>query len=202
MSNEAYLVASDTGGPAGVDGDDYIGYDPESAEEIAHAPYAVPIYWLALFKPSDLVTLNVAGENDEGEAVEIAVPSLLTDVSEARRRLADHQKALSDCFPEFDSTWQAFDGVLAGLSSQYIKVQMQELWDLEGDDFTSRVQAALRWFDTRNDDDFSQLLELASIERYDSAGRTFVRVGDDVPRAFHLRGYADDDALWDNAADT
>jgi hypothetical protein len=137
----------------------------------------------------------------EGEDGDVAVPSLVAEMSDARRLLSDRRGAVLEFFPEFQPTWDRFARVLDLLKCRFLKVQLEELWDLEGDDFLSRLESALRWFDTSDEDDFEQLLEIASIEGYDRAGRTFPSIGGDVTRAYHLRGYADDDSFWDNTSD-
>jgi hypothetical protein len=195
MTNAACLIANDSPDPAGVDFDTYVGYDPRR-DLIATAPCAVPVYWLSLFNTSHLVTLRVAG--DEGH---VTVPSLVAEMPDAKRLLRERRAILAEFFPEFQPTWDRFARVVERLKSQYIKVELQELWDLEPEEFTPKIEAALRWFDSISDNNIKQILDMASIRGYERSERTISRVGEGVPRAFHLRGYSCKKSYWDNKSD-
>ncbi len=194
MSNEAYLIATDSPGPAGVNFDSEVGYDPE--EIVANAPYALPVFWLSLFDTADLMFLDVTGDDDE-----VTVPSLVAERIEAKRRLDERREVLAQTFPEFRPTWERFAGFVDRMTPRFVKVQMQELWDMEPDEFPTRLEAALRWFNSRSEGDFAVLLEMASISGYDEVQRTYPGEGEDVPRAFHMRGYASEDSDWDDKSD-
>jgi hypothetical protein len=195
MSNEACLIANDIPGPVGVDFDTHVGYDPRT-DLVANAPMAVPVYWLSLHNRSHLATLEVAGE--EGT---VTVPSLVAKMRDARRLLKQRRQILLEYFPEFQPTWDTFARCVVGLESRYIKVELQELWDMDPEEFLPPLDAALRWFDTQGEDDFAHLLEIASIYTYDKAERTFRANSEEVPRAFHLRGYSCSKGSWDDWAD-
>jgi hypothetical protein len=194
MSNLSELIANDIPGPAGVDFETHIGYDP-GTDLVADGPMAIPIFWLSLFDASHLATLDVAGE--EGE---ITVPSLVAGMRDARRLLGRRRGLLMEYFPEFRSTWDEFAACLEGLASRYIKVDLQELWDMEPEGFLPQLEAALRWFDTRDEDDFAHLLEIANLTGYDPSRRTFP-AREEVPRAFHFRGYPCSKGSWDDDSD-
>jgi hypothetical protein len=196
MSNEAYLIATDTPGPVGIDFETHVGYDPDGSEVVANAPHAVPVFWLALFDASNILTLDVAGENED-----VTVPSLVAEMAVARRLLEGRRSLVLETFPEFGPTWDRFTKLLDRLEARFLKVELQELWDMEPDEFKERLEASLRWFDTRSDDDFAPLLEMVSITGYDEARRTYPSVGEGVPRAFHMRGYASKDSDWDDKSD-
>ncbi len=193
MSNEAYLIATDTPGPAGVDFDSEVGYDSE--EIIANAPVAIPVFWLSLFDASDLMTLDVEGEDED-----VAVPSLVAERTQAIRRLGERRELLAETFPEFRPSLERFAALINRLTSRFVKLQMQEIWDMVPDDFLPQLAAAMRWFETRNKDDFAQLLEIAGIIGYDEEERTYPGT-EGVPRAFYLRGYASKDSDWDDRSD-
>lgn len=195
MSNTAYLIANDVPGGATDD----VGWTPADGEGVADGPHAVPVFWLALFDEGDLCTVAIDAED---EALEI--PSLAADLGDARRRFRDRRGLLMARFPEFEPTWERFDAVLHGLDARYIKVDVTELWDLAAcvdEDFGEELRAAVRWFETRDEDDFAQLLSIASIQGYDMRRRSFPALAEEVPRAFHLRGYAGDSTRWDDDAD-
>jgi hypothetical protein len=197
MSNEAILIANDI--PGGVGGE--VGEDPTGQDGVASGPHAVPVYWLSLFDETHLLTVEVEGEDGTG----VAVPSLVAEMSVARRLLGERRESLSEAFPEFQSTWDRFAKVIHQLKARYIKVDLLELWDLAAavdEDFESEVRAAIRWFESRDEADFARLLSVAGIRSYDKTRRTFDAVGSDVPRAFHLRGYANNDKYWDDKSDT
>jgi hypothetical protein len=194
MSNASCLLANDIPGPAGFD-EDAVGYDPET-DLVALGPMAIPVYWLSMFKTSHILNLEVAGEDEP-----VTVPSLVTEMSEARKLLHERQGAVCEAFPEFAQTFDQFATVIDRLPQRFLKVDMQELWGLEPDDFLEPVESALRWFDSGSREDFAQLLSVASIEAYDTTTRTFPGLGSDVPRAFHFRGYACNESYWDDDAD-
>jgi uncharacterized protein with HEPN domain len=193
MSNEAYLIATDTPGPAGVDFDSDVGYDPE--EIIAYAPVAIPVFWLSLFDMTDLMTLEMEGEDED-----FSVPSLVAERTRAIRRLGERRELLAETFPEFRPSWDRFAALINRLTSRFVKLQMQEIWDMVPDDFLPQLEAAQRWFDTRSEEDFAQLLEIAGIIGYDEEERTYPGT-EGVPRAFYLRGYASRDSDWDDRSD-
>ncbi|WP_165247534.1 hypothetical protein [Paludisphaera soli] len=182
MSNASYLIANDI--PGGAVGE--IGWSPESGDLIADAPHAVPVFWLALFDEADLVLIEAEDEEGTGRPV----PSLVTDLEAAKARFRLRRALLAARFPEFDPEWERFDARLADLAARFIKVDFAELWELGDDDFgVAQIQSAARWFETRDEDDFEQLLSAASITGYDLARRTFPALVDSTPRTFHLHGY-------------
>ena len=63
MSNMSALIATDIPGPVGVNFDEHIGYDRDESKLVATGPHAVPVFWLALFDASHLLSLEVAGED-------------------------------------------------------------------------------------------------------------------------------------------
>ena len=193
MSNEAYLIATDVPGPVGVDFDSELGYDPE--EIIAYAPVAIPVFWLSLFDPTHLLTLEVEGEDED-----ISVPSLVAERTQAIRLLGERRERLAETFPEFRPSWDRFAALINRLTSRFVKLQMQEIWDMVPDDFLPELEAAMRWFETRSEEDFAQLLEIAGIIGYDEEERTYPGT-EGVPRAFYLRGYASKDSDWDDRSD-
>ena len=197
MSNESLLIANDLPGPVGADDDgNQVGYGLKTVS-VASGPHAVPVCWLSLFNRSHLLTLEMPQE----EQVDM-IPSLVAKKDDAKRLLLDRRDLFAETFPEFRTTWDQFAKVIERLKSRYIKVDLQELWFMEPEEFVPKLEGALRWFDTRSDDDFRLLLRVASIIDYDKARRTFSAVSPDVPRAFHLRGYANNDSSWDDTSDT
>lgn len=196
MSNMSALIANDIPGPAGGD----VGRAPKGQDLIATGPLAVPVYWLSLFDETHLVTFEEQDEN----GINLTIPSLVTDISDARRLLRERRKCLSERFPEFQPTWDRFATMLDRLKSRYIKVDLLELWDLaaaSGVDFESEVRGGVRWFESRDKADFAFLLSVSSINRYDDERRTFEAAFEGVPRAFYLRGYACKDSYWDDKSD-
>ncbi len=197
MSNMSVLIANDIPGPAGG----MVGRNRKGRESIALGPLAVPIYWLSLFDSTHLVTFE---EKDEDGMI-LTIPSLLADIDDGRRLLWERSQILSEWFPEFQPTWRRFARRIDRLKSRYIKVDVLELWDLAAaveQDFESDLRRGVRWFESQDSDDFERLLGLANINSYDPETRTFQSVGEDVPRAFHLRGYAYTNSAWDDKADT
>jgi hypothetical protein len=161
---------------------------------------SVPVFWLALF--DDWHFTAFALTDDEGDTHE--VPSLVAELAEARELLRGHRALLADYFPEFRGTFNQFADVVDRLKSRYIKADLEELWDMATiceEDFASDLHAAVRWFGSRDQQDFDRLLSLAGIMGYDRATRTFPTVGIEVPRAFYLRGYANNARYWDDRAD-
>ncbi len=184
MSNAAHLIANDT--PGGAAGE--IGWSGDAGELLADGPHAVPVFWLALFDEGDLVEVPI--ESEDGEP--LAVPSLATPREEALHRFQERRALLSARFPEFEAAREAFETMLQGVDAHFIKVDVAELWDLAAfidEDFDSELRDAVRWFESRDEDDFERLLSFASIHDYDLARRSFPGLGPDVPRAFHLCGY-------------
>jgi hypothetical protein len=193
MSNEAYLIATNTPGPAAVDFDSELGYDPK--EIIANAPVAIPVFWLSLFDAADLMTVDMEGEDED-----ISVPSLVAERTQAIRRLGERRELLAETFPEFRPSWDRFAVLIDRFTSRFVKLQMQEIWDMVPDDFLPQLGAAMQWFETRSEDDFAQLLEIAGIIGYDEEERTYPGT-EGVPRAFYLRGYASKDSDWNDRSD-
>ncbi len=196
MSNMATLIANDIPGPAGCD----VGRKPKGRDRVADGPMAVPVFWLALFDDRHFTTFEL--EDDEGVTHE--VPSLVAELAEARELLRGNRALLAEYFPEFRGTFDRFARVVDGLKSRYIKADLEELWDIAtavDEDFASDLHAAVRWFGSRDEEDFDRLLSLAGITGYDRTRRTFPAVDAEVPRAFHLRGYANDARYWDDKAD-
>jgi hypothetical protein len=196
MSNMSTLIANDIPGPAGCK----IGRKPKGRDSVADGPMAVPVFWSALFDDRHFTTFEL--EDDEGDIHE--VPSLVAELAEARELLRSHRALLAESFPEFRGTFDQFAGVVDGLKARYIKADLEELWDIATiveADFTSDLHAAVRWFGSRDEEDFDRLLSLAGITGYDRTSRTFPAVSSEVPRAFHLRGYANNARYWDDEAD-
>jgi hypothetical protein len=128
----------------------------------------------------------------------------VAELGEARELLRSRRALLAEYFPEFQGTFDQFARVVERLKSRYIKADMEELWDIATiveEDFASDLHAAVCWFESRDEDDFDRLLSLAGITGYDRTRRTFPVRSDEVPRAFHLRGYANNDRYWDDKAD-
>jgi hypothetical protein len=197
MSNMSALIANDIPGPAcGT-----IGRKPKGGDLIATGPHAVPIYWLSLFDETHLVAFETEDE-DDGQV--LMIPSLVAEMSESRRLLEGRREMLAGPFPEFQSTWDRFAAVVRRLKARYIKVDLEELWNIAAavdEDFEAELRGALRWFESQDEADFHQLLSIASISGYDQSRRTFDSCSEEVPRAFHLRGYACNDRYWDDKSD-
>jgi hypothetical protein len=196
MSNMSTLIANDIPGPAGCD----IGRKPKGRDVVADGPMAVPVFWLALFDDRHFMAFEL--QDDEGDTHE--VPSLVAELAEARELLRSNRALLAEYFPEFRGTFDQFARVVEGLKSRYIKADLEELWDIATaveQDFASDLHAAVRLFRSRNEEDFDRLLSLAGIMGYDRTRRTFPAVSAEVPRAFHLRGYANNARYWDDEAD-
>ena len=195
MSNMSTLIANDVPGPAGCN----IGRKPKGRDMVADGPMAVPVFWLALFDDRHFTTFEL--EDDEGNTHE--VPSLVAELGEARELLRGNRDILAEYFPEFRGTFDQFARVVDRLKSRYIKADLEELWDIATiveEDFASNLHAAVRWFGSRRAG-LRRLLSLAGITGYDRTTRTFPIVGTEVPRAFHLRGYANNARYWDDEAD-
>ncbi len=196
MSNMSTLIANDIPGPAGCN----IGRKPKGRDLVADGPMSVPVFWLALFDDRHFTTFELTDE--EGNTHE--VPSLVAELAEARELLRGNRALLAEYFPEFRGTFDQFAAVVNRLKSRYIKADLEELWDMATiveEDFASDLHAAVRWFGSRDTEDFDRLLSLAGITGYDRATRTFPTVGAEVPRAFYLRGYANNARYWDDKAD-
>jgi hypothetical protein len=197
MSNMSALFANDIPGPAcGA-----IGCKPKGGDLIATGPHAVPVFWLSLFEETHLVTFETEDE-DDGQI--LMIPSLVAEMSESRRLLEDRRERLAEYFPEFQPTWGQYARVVGRLKARYIKVDVLELWDIAAavdEDFEAELRGALRWFESQDEADFNQLLSIASITGYDPSRRTFAGRSAEVPRAFHLRGYACNDRYWDDESD-
>jgi hypothetical protein len=115
----------------------------------------------------------------------------VAELADARELLRSNRALLAEYFPEFQGTFDQFARVVDRLKSRYIKSDLEELWDIAKiveEDFTSDLHAAVRWFGSRDEEDFDHLLSLAGITGYDRTRRTFPVVGTEVTRAFHLRG--------------
>ncbi len=196
MSNMATLIANDIPGPAGCN----VGRKPNGRDLVADGPMAVPVFWLALFDGRHFTTF----EFEDDEANTHTVPSLVAELAESRELLRGHRALLAEYFPEFQGTFDQFARVVDRLKSRYIKADLEELWDIATIvevNFTSNLHAAVRWFGSQDEEDFDRLLSMAGITGYDRMKRTFPAVGSSVPRAFHLRGYANNARYWDDEAD-
>jgi hypothetical protein len=199
MSNMSALIADDISGPAC----DELDRGPD-ASLIATGPHAVPIFWVSMFDESHIETFEIEADEDEGGMI-LEIPSLVAETGEARRLLAERREIVLERFPEFRPTWVQFAKVIERLEFFYIKVDVQELWDIAmavEEDFTSDLHSGVRWFISRDEADFDWLLRVASITGYDRERRTYTKEGAGVPRSFHMRGYAGNDRYWDNEADT
>ena len=198
MSNMSTLIANDIPGPAGCN----IGRKPKGRDLVADGPMAVPVFWLALFDDRHFTTFEL--EDDDGDAHE--VPSLVAELAEARELLRGGTCApLAESFPEFRGTFDQFARVVDGLKSRYIKADLEELWDLATiveEDFASDLRAAVRWFGSRGPGGLRSPAVLGRHHglRPDEADAPPVG-GLRVPRAFHLRGYANNARYWDDEAD-
>lgn len=200
MSNMAALIANDLPGPAGSE----IGCDRRGRDVLATGPHAVPVFWVSLFEERHLVTFEAEGEDEDGDEMTLTIPSLVAEIEDAKRLLRERRETVIAAFPEFQPTWDQFARVIERLRTAYVKVDVQELWDIAtavAEDFASDLRAAIRWFESRDGADFDRLLSVASISGYDAPKRSFARRDDEVPRAFHLRGYASRKSRWDDQAD-
>ena len=156
---------------------------PKVVTLVADGPMSVPVFWLALFDDRHFTAFELA--DDEGDTHE--VPSLVAELAEARELLRSNRALLAEYFPEFRGTFDQFARVVDRLKSRYIKADLEELWDIATiveEDFASDLHAAVRWFGSRDEEDFDRLLSLAGITGYDRTTRTFPTVGIRGPASF------------------
>jgi hypothetical protein len=132
-----------------------LNYDYRS-EVIATGPnYGLAAFWLTLFDRSHLV--HHESERD-------SIPTLVASRDEGLTLLGNRERWLLDHFPgcqPFWQTWQHFVGRQAGA---FFKIDAAELYHGSAEGyFEEQLVAALRWFETRAPEDFSELLMLSRL---------------------------------------
>jgi hypothetical protein len=160
----------------------------------AHAPWGVPVFWLALFDRRSVRT--------HYEPKNYRYPSLVTQRRAALARLRRRRALVLRAFTEFARTYDAFASIVKRERGHYVKVDLGELWGGGMDVGTGRLRTALGWFVAPNQRGFKAIIGLAGICSYDPVRCTFTGEGPGVPRTYHLRGYYVREGYEDNADDT
>lgn len=175
MSNQASLFAEDAPNP----------YDPLMEDSVpgtntllvAGASCQMPAFWLFCFDLSDLAEIDT----EEGK-----IPTLVTEMVAARRRLATRDDAARRLFPTFGDAWAEFRGAVEAADRRYLKLDGYEVWIMHEDDgeFGRLMAGALRWFDSGKRADLDALMSLAQIDRYDERRKTFTVRPDEAAERF------------------
>jgi hypothetical protein len=176
VSNEAYLVAS----KVTANNKSVSDISPINENDIvARSPAAVPIGWLSFFDTDCLVSKK-------------PIHAMVSSMTEAIERFQSRKKTLIKTFPEFKA---ALDGLLRWVKArkaQQLTLDFTELWHMGPKSFDQQIKTCLTWFETPGPQNWTSLLNLASIEGYDDSTRTFAELHPDVPRKFHLVGYVNE----------
>lgn len=182
MSNNSYLVFVDE--PSLYPSSQVATFSPE-ADGVAFDVYAIPLLWLALFRPGDIVEQSihvdadpdavvtvwdpVTGERreeaEQDEDFDVSAP--LVDISIALAQLAAATPRLSHLF---DTDLQPHAVLLAQAiesgERKFITIELDEIEALwEPDTFWPTLTAALASFDVPGDDaqDRQRFVELSSL---------------------------------------
>jgi hypothetical protein len=149
----------------------------------------VPVFWMFCFEADDLTDVELDGEQ---------VPTLTSPMRAVRERLAAREAVAREWFPGFVGLWVKWREAIGRLEQQYLKLDSYAL-SCMGDhrDFASGLFMALDGPDPHGLD-LEYLLDLACIEGYDEAERSFRPPPGYEPEGC-LAGYDDDVVIWDKA---
>ncbi|WP_395748182.1 hypothetical protein [Prosthecobacter sp.] len=155
MANSPYLLASHDSQPAGYTSDGETNYD--FAKEVISdgGKYQLPIFWLSLFTLED-VRVHHIDDNT-------TVLTLVCRKNIALQNLEKHRPGILEMFPGYTAHWDSWEQFAQNASASYFKVDATELWDLDPESFDSMLSSAVRWFESREDSDFEQLLSLGAL---------------------------------------
>ncbi|HSY18787.1 MAG TPA: hypothetical protein VK815_10655 [Candidatus Acidoferrales bacterium] len=152
MANRAYLVGSENADTAGPN-EQGINYDPDT-EIFAGASYHLPIFWLSIFDESHLKTHAIA---------EHKIETFVADADTVKRLLSQRRAAVLATFPQCESHWNAWTQLITEAPFKFFKIDATEIWELDPDQLKQRLPGAVRWFSSKSDADFAQLLATAEV---------------------------------------
>ncbi len=154
MANRAYLIATDDPGTAGpvVAGDVHESNYNEDSEILAGASLIAPAFWLSLFVEENLAHHDV----DEDR-----VPTLVSSTTDAKERLKARLSSLKKAFPDNSKQITHWKKLIDNVPFQNVKIDADEIWDLDPDSFELRLLSAVRWFSSHSDDDLQELQNIS-----------------------------------------
>ena len=161
MANRAYLCQSDHDSlyPSFVDEE----YD-SAAQTLASDVEAVPLLWLALFRPQNLrqQTFEVDGEEITVEAPIVERATALAQLEESR----PYFNSLFEAAGSLDDYYAFFRQLLESATGKYVTIELQEVATLYEDEqqFYDEVRAALAAIGSPvNEEDQHRLMEICQL---------------------------------------
>ena len=158
MANRAYLVGSDADGSVGTVGD-ALNYDP-GTQILAASSGLIPVLWLSLFTEGDLRHHEADGEK---------IPTLLSSTAKAKKRLRSRASLLKKALPDNAKQLAAWRKLVGNIPFSFVNVDAVEIWDLDPDGFEAMLTAAVRWFSSKEDDDWEELQAISETSSDGSA---------------------------------
>jgi hypothetical protein len=156
MSNIAQLRVSNKSGAPIVDAD----WDAEEEKDYINLPVlesedVIPIFWLLLFKKSDLKYYN--DPDEEGK-----LPYLVTTIEKAKQNFTERIPELTKMIrniDDFTDEWKVF---LNLLPRKYVKVDLYEILELSENGF-SELAPALTAFDEFSPESITAFVSLTCL---------------------------------------
>ncbi len=163
MTNRAFLVAKDSNAVYSHDydvDDDESEYDEEVEERavmeiLAASGIYVPLLWLSLFKQEDIRSLQLGSE-------QFLIP--VTTTVKAKQLLIERQTTLRQLCSLSPEELVGWNQLIESITTTYIRLEGVEIWELSPRQYVAELPAAIRWFDTKDANDFAKLLDLIGAE--------------------------------------
>lgn len=164
MTNRAFLIAKDTDAVSShdydEDEDNQDEYDDEATERAAMEILAasgiyVPLLWLSLFKQEDVRSLALGDE-------QFLIP--VTTTAKAKQLLIERQTTLRELCALYSEGLTGWNQLIESINATHIRLEGIEIWGLSPEQYVAELPAAIRWFDSKDANDFAKLLDLIGAE--------------------------------------
>lgn len=164
MANRAYLLEADSASPSQD--------DPSAENALLAASYSVPVLWYALFDDGCILSLESVTENTSHQVY----PYLVSTKTNAWQRYLARRQILLNIFPpKFASLFGMWESFLAAIKSEYIHLDLFEIYILDGSGgFSAHVKRCVAAADSSDGTSarWTELLDQALIDPRDIAAST------------------------------
>jgi hypothetical protein len=159
VANRPYLLCHDSDAPlvASEDGEQAI---------VAAASNQLPVLWLCLFQPADLMTVDMPLEDIEGHQSVGPVPTLFANLKSARASWRDREPSIRGVLPaELHRHVDEWERLLGGLPGQFVQIDLAELWMMDDPDaFEESLKSYLAGLDGTSPDGRRELLDQGCLD--------------------------------------
>jgi len=133
---------------------------------IAAANYQIPVLWLSVFRPSDLLNVEMRLEDAEGNESIGPVPTLHASLEAAKGVYQERRSRLRSLIPEaLHPHVDEWETLLASLTDRFVQVDLAEIWMMfSPSEFDAAIRDYLAGVDKTSPQGWQDLLAQANLD--------------------------------------